>query len=226
MSKTRVLEISLASVFVNENGAFAEEAAANVLTATLVYPRPRIAARRTVKTLSLLDAQRLDLEDSPLERRLLFKETARGPFPLLVRLTAQVPGDEIPRLAERMLRGVAAGAVGLVTSGVGTPLLGAGLEAAERELPRTMEAEELEHGVLGAGSITVDPAELEPGEARRYKVLLTTPETLRLRRTRALVDRHPDLSTRFRDVYRPLEEELLLEAGGHAGSVDLSIRVL
>lgn len=225
MARSKVLEITLRSVFVNENGAFAEETAANLLTATLLYPRPRIATRRTAKTLALPDAGSMDFDEVELARRLLFKETVRGPFPMVVELSVQLPRRTLPRVLARMLRGTAGAGLGLVSGGVGTPVLGAGADAAGRLLPRLLEAKEDErHFLLGAGSITVDPDGIGPETPARFRVILTVPETLHLKRTRGRLQPVPSISSRHRDEYRRLEEEVSLQAGDHAGSVEVELR--
>lgn len=227
MASYRTLEVYLETLFVNENGAVGQDAAANVLTARLIYPRPGIPLVTTAKTLHLEDSTEHDFSDRAFSSRVLFKERVQGLTEVQLELTSQLPGAQIPEFVDSLLTGVAGTGLGLITEGIGTALLAAGAEGARRTWVK--EAfDETSRGsvVIGTGGTEVAPGSLvgEPRVIRNVK--LQAPADVELRKTRAELERDPGSSGRFHDHYRATEERVVLRAGDETGWVNLAIRLI
>lgn len=226
MATYRTLEVYLETLFVNENGATGDAASANVLTAHLFYPRPGIPLVTTAKTLELRDRTEHVLSTHPFSARVLFKERVQGLTEVELQLTSQLPGTAIPGFVESLLGGVAGAGLGLATGGVGNVLLAAGAEGARKTwVKETLRETSRPSVVIGTGRTELDPDALagEPGVLRN--VDLRVPEDVELRRTRAALERDPDLSSRYQDHYRATEERVQLRAGDSVGWVNLGVRV-
>lgn len=223
----RTLEASLDSVFIHENGALDEEAAANLLTARLIYPRPGIPTVTTVKTVDLRDGEERVFADAAYSERILFKERIQGRSEIALELSVQLPAARIPGLVRTFLAG-AAGAGLAVLGDLTSPLLAGGGSRAAREVTRRGidgEAEPEPYAVIGAGRTEIDAEELARKGLVVRNLELAVPEPLQLRRTRRELERDPDLSGRFHDHYRATREELRLEAGDRVGWTNLRLSV-
>lgn len=223
----RTLVASLDSLFLHDNGALDEEVAVNLLTARLVYPRPGIADRSSLKSLDLEDGVERSFADAPFSRRILFKERIQGRTEIGVEISVQLPAARVPGLVQALLSG-AAGAGLAVLGDLTAPLLAGGGRWSAREASRRglRDDRDLERfAVIGAGQTELDAEALAAEGAVVRNLELLVPRTLTLRRTRPEMERDPGRSGRYHDHYRATREELRLEAGDSVGWVNLRLAV-
>lgn len=225
----RTLEVHLDSLFIHENGAVSDAAAANLLTSRLIYPRPGIQTVTTVKSLALDDGDERDFSTSSFTDRILFKERIQGVTEILVELSVQLPGARIPALAEALLSGATGAGLAVLGGGMGTPLLTAAASRGAREITRSgldTEAREEPAAIIGEGRTELSAEALAAeGEVVR-NVELRVPEGLILRKTRAELEPVPRLSGPYHDHYRATREEIRLDTGQVAGWINLRLAVI
>lgn len=223
----RTLEASLDSLFIHDNGALDEEAAANVLDARLVYPRPGIPTVTSVKSLALQDGVERTFSDASYAERILFKERIQGRTEIVLQLSVQLPAARIPALVRSLLSG-AAGAGLAVLGDLAAPLLAAGSHRGAREVTRhgfDDRREEASLRMIGAGRTEIRSEELAAAGGVVRNLELTVPRTITVRRTRPELERDPELSGPFHDHFRATREELRLDAGASLGWVNLRLDV-
>lgn len=224
----RTLEVYLDSLFLQENGALGEDAAANLLTARLVYPRPGIPSVTSIKGLALGDGETREFGEEAFSRRILFKERIQGITEIALDLSVQLPGDRIPALAGALLASAAGAGLAVLGAAAGTPLLSASVSRGRRELVRADLGGRDDDGrvaLLGAGNSEISSDELAERGSVLRNVELTVPRALTLRRTRPEMERDPATSGRYHAHYRATREEVRLSAGDVAGWINLELRV-
>ncbi len=96
MHKRRVLEICLDEIEAGATGARGKGRAAHVLAARLIWPRPAIAEKVSLKTVDL-QGGKADLNAAIWGRRILFKETVQGPCGLSIEVTRRVSDTQAAR---------------------------------------------------------------------------------------------------------------------------------
>lgn len=89
MATTRVLELTLDRVQIDKAKTERKGKTKRIVITTLVWPRPRIADRVTVKTLNFLDNE-VDLTKSTWTEKILFKERVLGTFGMQIGVTDPV----------------------------------------------------------------------------------------------------------------------------------------
>lgn len=221
----RTLVASLDSLFLHDNGALDEEVAVNLLTARLVYPRPGIASRTSVKSIDLDDGVERTFSRSPFSERILFKERIQGRTEIGIEISVQLPAARIPGLVQAILSG-AAGAGLAVLGDLAAPLVSAAGRRGARDLSRGGLRDDRNpetFAVIGSGRTELESEELTAEGAVVRNLELVVPRTLSLRRTRPEMERDPELSGRHHDHYRATREELRLEAGDAVGWVNLKL---
>ena len=224
----RTLEVYLESLFVQENGALGEDAAANLLTARLVYPRPGIPSVTSIKELALGDDETREFGDEAFSRRILFKERIQGITEIALHLSVQLPADRIPALARALLTSAAGAGLAVLGAAAGTPLLSAAASRGRRELLRADLGGSDDDGpvaLLGVGSTEISSDELSERGSVLRNVELRVPRPLTLRRTRPEMERDPATSGRYHAHYRATREEVHLAADDVSGWINLRLRV-
>ena len=89
MATTRVLELELERVQIDKGKTERKGKVKRIIITTLVWPRPRIAERVTVKTLDFLNNE-ADLTKSTWTEKILFKERVLGTFGMQIGVTDPV----------------------------------------------------------------------------------------------------------------------------------------
>ncbi len=97
MAQLKVLELMLEKVRIDKEKTVRKGSTRRLVIATLVWPRPRIAARVSVKTLDL-ENNKADLTKSTWAEKILFKETVLGQFGIQVGVTNPVTESQAAKL--------------------------------------------------------------------------------------------------------------------------------
>ncbi len=99
MAQTKVLELSLERVRIDKCRTERKGKTKRLVIATLVWPRPRIADRVSVKTLDFQN-NAADLTKSTWTEKVLFKKTVHGPFGVQVGVTDHVTESQAAKFLE------------------------------------------------------------------------------------------------------------------------------
>jgi len=213
MHRRRVIELCLDRLDLAVTGS-GRQTTSHLLVARLVWPRPAIAEKITVKALDL-EHGIVDLSGSGWVSRVLFKESVQGPFGVEVSVTERMAGKEMGEFVKNV-----AGAVFRLAGGSAGELVGGGLGGGLVSIPFRHLAKVASRkknasaGSIGFGSkdMLID-GKWTAGKPVKLEIPLTAPETVyeTVRRRK-----HGETSARRRT---------LLEAGGSNGAVVLSATV-
>ncbi len=111
MADTRVLELSLEQVQIDKGRTDRKGQTRRLVISTLVWPRPRISDRVSVKTLDFHD-NASDLTKSTWTEKILFKERVLGQFGVQINVTEHVTesqaADFLPFLGSSLFKLVGA----------------------------------------------------------------------------------------------------------------------
>ncbi len=111
MAQTRVLELSLEQVQIDKGKTDRKGQTRRLVISTLVWPRPRISDRVSVKTLDFHN-NASDLTKSTWTEKILFKERVLGPFGVQINVTEHVTesqaADFLPFLGSSLFKLVGA----------------------------------------------------------------------------------------------------------------------
>ena len=107
----------------------------HLLTATLIYPRPGVAARSRVVALALENG-RADWSARAWSDRIVFKENVEGPFALRVEISYALEADTLKRILEAVtsaaLNAAGSGIEDAVSKGWGSDLAGPPIDLIEK----------------------------------------------------------------------------------------------
>jgi hypothetical protein len=97
----RILEVRLERVELGVTSRRSAKAKAgqHLLSATLLYPRPMIAERTSLKTVAIDDGV-ADLRKAGLSKRILFKEVIQGPFAIRIDVSEELSDGELGKFLE------------------------------------------------------------------------------------------------------------------------------
>jgi hypothetical protein len=177
MYKRRILEIRFEKIELASIGA---GASTHVVAARLIWPRPAIAEKIAIKTLSFRSGSAAPQATAPWSGSILFKETVQGPCGLEIAVTRQVSDSQAARFAQS----VYAAALNALGSQVGaTVAAGSWVGLLQFALRHGAKAagDPARNGppALAVGSIDLPPSGLAaPGKTTQAVVPLVAPETL------------------------------------------------
>ncbi|HEY9420384.1 MAG TPA: hypothetical protein VIW92_03135, partial [Thermoanaerobaculia bacterium] len=159
----RILEITLESLQVRENGEITRQEGRNLLSVSLVYPAPGKPLVTTVKPLRLGDNGTLDLTNAAYADRILFKEEVVGPTVLVAQLT----DVEVPSRFTKFLAGLFStafkAAFNLFAPGGSNLILAAVADSVAALHLETLELpEEGRLFVIGQTSVPIEPGSKLP----------------------------------------------------------------
>jgi hypothetical protein len=211
----RILEVRLERVElgVTSRRSAKAEAGQHLLSATLLYPRPMIAERTSLKTVAIDDGV-ADLKKAGLSKRILFKEVIQGPFSIRVDVSEELSDGELGKFLEtatttftKVARSEATSmAVGAWTAGlIRVPIdhLSKALSAAAKSAPCSVGT--------GEADVTID-GRWKAGSSGKVRIPLGVEQDVyRLHRVR----RGGEMTTR---------RKKLLSANDENGWVELSLQ--
>ncbi len=166
------LELSLEGVQGGPVWATGRRETQRLITVTLIWPRPLVAARVATRQFAFTK-EGLDVADRDWSERVLFKENVEGPFGVVVQVSQSLSSQELARITATiggaLLRAAGAEAASLV-SGPGITSLArfpfnflAGEVSGVGKVPR----------IEAAGRVT-----LQPGQGGPIEIPLTVPEDI------------------------------------------------
>jgi hypothetical protein len=213
MYKRRIAEISLRQVSVKVAGGRQNRTGQHLFAARLVWPRPAIADKVSVKTLDF-NGNQCDLGKSDWITGILFKETVQGPFGLEVTLTEQLSSSQLGKFLEfisaSFFKFAGSEATDLSSSSLGSSLTKVPFDFLSKHVSGKSKTDAK---WIAAGSLNLlTEQNVKAGKGVEHEILLTTPEPIcRITRVR----RHGELSTKKRT---------LLGAGQENGSAVISVK--
>ena len=209
----RILEVTLEKVKIGVTSRRYTKGSTgqHLVAATMVYPRPMIAERTSLKTVSLPDGS-ADLREDGWAQKVLFKEVVQGPFAIRVDVSEELSDSEIGRFVETLsetfarvaMREGAENAVGAWTAGlIKVPMDYLGKAMSAKNAPCSVGTGEID--------VTIDSGWKE-GSSGKIRVPLGLERDLyRLHRSRS----GGEMTTK---------RKKLLSAGEENGWVELSLK--
>ena len=207
MSKRKVLEVLLDSVELREQGEGRKSAGHHVVLARLVWPRPGIAEKISISTVSITGGF-TDLADAEWVDRILLKEVVEGTIGIEMAVSRKVSlgkaNDFAASMGESMFK-----AGGKVVEDMGLSLGRVPFEYLAKQLSGSKKSSP---GILASGKMELSRAGgLKQDKMVQVKIPLSAPQAItRIEQTR----RRGELATRRRT---------LLKKGEGNGVVVLSV---
>ena len=175
--KRRVLELSIEELEIRETGA--RGTGRHFVVASLVYPRPAIAAKTVVKEVAFEDRAAV-FGSAEWTDRVLFKETVHGPFGLRVEVTAALNEGQVSRfmkflggalfkIAASEADALADGLPALAVAGLPMTYVSKYLSGKGENRPSTI--------AVGVTDMVVGP-DWDPGHTMHVTVPLTAPSAV------------------------------------------------
>lgn len=187
MYRRRVFELTLGGIALQVTGAGRSKKSQHGVTADLLWPRPAIAARTAVSTVTLHEGA-TDMSGSSWCDRILFKETVQGPFGIELCVTERMSSQAlrlfVADFSATVLKTMASGVQGMAAGAAA----GALLKLPFLHLGRlAAEAGKAPARVIAGGSLDLSADdEWAAGEMRRLEIPLVAPcaiyRTVRTRR--------------------------------------------
>lgn len=179
MSKRKTLELYLDRLEL-ENSGLGRQADRHMVSVSLIWPRPAIPERLSVKTVDL-DNGKVDLRKSGWAKRILFKEPVEGSFGIEVTVTDRLSNEQVGKMlsfiGSSVLKVTGNEASDLMTGAVAGGLVGMPLQMLAKiaSSPKDIPAR-----LLGSGFCDFDPEDdsAEKKEVLKIEVPLTVPETV------------------------------------------------
>ena len=212
----RILELMLDKVELKETNA-GRKKGRHMVIATLIWPRPLIAERASVKTLELED-NAITLKKSDWITRIMFKEKVDGQFGVEFSVTERMSDSEITEFLQFLGSAIMKLAGNEAEDMVAGSLAGGLVKIPFQHLSKFIsKLGDKGPKIIASGSIVMHSEETwapssrkKSGTTKSFKVPLTNPETItKITRTR----RHGELQTRKRTI---------MKAGENNGSINFT----
>ncbi len=150
--KRRIIEATLDRVRVGIIGSRRSGETKHVLAARLMYPRPAITEKLTVRTVTLKDGA-VDLKKSAWSEKILFKEIVQGPFAVGVEISEALSDTEIDRFVELVSSSVLKLAGSELADMAAGPWAAGLVKLPLQYIMKVMASKKDKRGSLGAGSV-------------------------------------------------------------------------
>lgn len=173
----RAFEVLLDRVEVKETGG--RKDGRHMVMVSLVWPRPRIAERVSVKTIDI-EKGSVDLRKAKWMDRVVFKELINGPFGMKIGVTERVTESQFAEFLRYMASSVLKVAGGEAEDMIVNAVLG-GIVEVPFEFLAKMLSKSGKDGpkVIASGSLDLHSEETwKKNESKQFKVPLTAPETI------------------------------------------------
>lgn len=173
----RAFEVLLDRVEVKETGG--RKDGRHMVMVSLVWPRPRIAERVSVKTIDI-EKGSVDLRKAKWMDRVVFKELINGPFGMKIGVTERVTESQFAEFLRYMASSVLKVAGGEAEDMIVNAVLG-GIVEVPFEFLAKMLSKSVKDGpkVIASGSLDLHSEETwKKNESKQFKVPLTAPETI------------------------------------------------
>lgn len=209
----RILEVVLDGIAIRATGGSGtEKAGKHVMSARLVWPRPSIAEKLTVKTMGFQDGS-IDFKTAEWWNRILFKEVVQGPFSICIEMSERLSALTADGLAGELLKAFVKVAGDGAADVAGVPWMGTLLRGPLRFLESQGTNAGTKLPVIGSGSIDLEVSPgWKAGEWKKFKIpLITERDICRVYRRRS----GGEMGTR---------RQVLLRAGQENGAVHIALR--
>lgn len=173
----RAFEVLLDRVEVKETGG--RKDGRHMVMVSLVWPRPRIAERVSVKTIDI-EKGSVDLRKAKWMDRVVFKELINGPFGMKIGVTERVTESQFAEFLRYMASSVLKVAGGEAEDMIVNAVLG-GIVEVPFEFLAKMLSKSGKDGpkVIASGSLDLHSEETwKKNGSKQFKVPLTAPETI------------------------------------------------
>ncbi|KWT76798.1 hypothetical protein [Candidatus Magnetominusculus xianensis] len=180
-------EITLKDLLINKGAATASGKVTNVLAATLFYPSAGRGEVGTIKTIPIVENQKIDFTTSSFKSRIIAKEKISGDTLIEIKITQTIELTDMEKFVVKLLHNVfGAGAkvatetiLAGVTAGIGNVLLGAVLNTSIDELLKKMFDENYKQiNILGECCIELSASDLQIATAITKGTTLRCPKDI------------------------------------------------
>ena len=214
MMKRKLIEITCKSVKVKKIGENTGREDVNLMGFELYYPREGVNKIISLKQVKLKDNTEKKFTSAKYKDKVIFKEIVRGNFQLRVFATSQDNPSQFDKLIFSAFRGALKVALGGLTGGIGSAILGAAASGGQDFFVDSFKPEEGGVSSIGEHDLVMSSNSILEDD---IVIPLTVPKDV-VKRT----NRHRD------SVYSAINSNvpLYLAKGANNGSVILTVKVL
>ena len=212
---TKILELSIKSLFLKKRGVKKEEEDINLINFNLSFPREGTPFATNFKKIMAKEPIP-NYDELPYSQKVIFKEEIRGGTELGITVEYIDNPSTYEKIAVEVFKGIFKTALGVATGGIGNMVLSSATSKMGGALIENMKAVK-SILTIGSGSQTIDISKLDDeGEIR-------IPLKVKKRIMKKIKKTELDYTTM---LYKDIEEEVLGIPKGENGFIILKYKVL